>query len=107
MLDFYFILCYNTGTKQRKEMIQMKNVNELREITQRVVQEKIREQQEKVRSLVEQEIFPLMEQAASEGRWYVEYHVEPGILVSDVVQELARAGYKIARSGCLIKINWL
>jgi hypothetical protein len=107
MLDFHFMLCYNTGTKQRKEMIQMKNVNELREIAQRAVQEKIRERREKVRSLVEQEIFPLMEQAASEGRWRVEYHVESSILVNDVAQELARAGYKVARSGCLLKINWM
>lgn len=85
----------------------MKNAKELHDITATAVNMVLEQHRERAIKTLNDKIVPQMEQAAARGKFWMEFHVDTGISLDTIVNELQNNGYKATRSGRTLRISWV
>lgn len=85
----------------------MKNAKELHDITATAINMVLEQHRERAIKTLNDKIAPQMEQAAALGIFWVDYHVDAGISLDTIVNELQSNGYKVTRSGRTLRISWV
>lgn len=85
----------------------MKNAKELHTITATAIYAELEQHREKAIKILNDKIVPQMELAAMRGKFWMDFHVDTGISLDTIVNELQSNGYKITRSGRTLRISWV
>ena len=85
----------------------MRKATELRETTTTAVHTIIAKRQEEARKVQSTRIVPQMEITAVQGNFWMDFHVDAGIDIEPIIGELKANGYKVTKSGRVLRIDWV
>ena len=85
----------------------MKTATELNAIYQNYIMTTLAKMKETAHLLLDMEIAPKMEQAATEGNFSYRYHVRADADIEIIIAELQKNGYKVSANGRKLNISWL
>lgn len=85
----------------------MKNASELKEITTAAIHVVLEKQKDRAIKVLNEKIVPQMEQAATQGQFSVNFHVDAGIDLDVIIAKLQDNGYKVTKAGRVLRINWI
>ena len=85
----------------------MKKATELRDITTTAIHAIIAKRQEEARKVLNTRIVPQMEITAVQGNFWMDFHVDAGIDIETIIGELKANGYKVTKSGRVLRIDWM
>lgn len=85
----------------------MKKATELKEIATTVINVELERNKENAIKILNDRIVPQMELAAARGKFWMEFHVDAGISLDAIMNELRNNEYKVTRSGRALRISWV
>ena len=85
----------------------MKNAKELHAITATAIYVELERHKERAIKTLNDKIVPQMELAAARGSFWIDYHVDAGISLDTIMNELQNNEYKVTRSGRTLRISWV